>query len=469
MEDDSKGAAKMTPPARPDAAQAPTRTGGAPMVVGYVMNSYPIVSTTFIGREIAGLEAAGVEVRRYAIRTWDGPLVDSGDLHEREITQYLLTGSRRRLIGSALACLLGNPRGSLAAMAMVWRLYRADGHGIVRHVAYLLEAMVLVRLLLRDKVQHVHAHFATNSAAIAMLAEVMGGPGFSFTIHGPDELFTPHHISLKRKIEKARFVACISHFCRAQAMYFSEQSDWDKLRIVHCGVRPANYGRAGERRGGKDVLFVGRLDAVKGVPLLLEAFARVARDHPDARLRIVGDGPHRDRLTRQAAALGLPAEVFLGYRPQAEVAALLDTADMLVLPSFAEGVPVVLMEAMAARIPVIAPRVAGVAELVEDGVSGYVVPPGDVDSLAERLGTLLGDPALQRRMGEAGRRTVEAGFDTDAEAGWMAALISGAIAGRLPAGLRPAAPDETGDAPRNGSGDDTSAPQPALRPQQVAR
>jgi len=306
--------------------------------VGYVMNSYPMVSTTFIGREIAALEQQGLSINRYAIRPWPYALVDAGDLAEQARTHYLLTGSRLELLSAVVGQTLRNPFRLARAVRLTARLIGNARGGVIRHVAYLIEAMVLHRAAKADGVTHLHAHFSTNSTAVAMLTEILGGPSYSFTIHGPDEFFQPGEISLRLKIARARFVACISHFCRSQAMLFSDQAHWGKLKIVHCGVTPANYGTRPRAAFGQHVLFVGRLDAVKGVPLLLEAFATARRRHPAARLTVVGDGPARAALEAQAAALGIAgATTFTGHKAQREVAALFEEADMLVLPSFAEG------------------------------------------------------------------------------------------------------------------------------------
>jgi glycosyltransferase involved in cell wall biosynthesis len=291
--------------------------------------------------------------------------------------------------------------------------------------------------LRRKGVVHLHNHFANSSGSVAMLTSVISGIPFSFTEHGPAIFFEPARWRIDEKVARARFVACISHFCRSQIMLFSDQAHWGKLAIVHCGVMPERYGQAprnasGGHASGGHVLFVGRLDPVKGVPLLLQAFAAVRARHPGARLSVVGDGPARGALEAQAQDLGAEGVSFLGYRTQDEVAALLEQADMLVLPSFAEGVPVVLMEAMASRIPVIASQVAGVPELVADGVSGFVVPPGDLATLTDRLDRLLADPDLCARMGQAGRAAVVAGFDVDREAAWLLALFRGQGTGLRP-------------------------------------
>ena len=222
-------------------------------------------------------------------------------------------------------------------------------------------------------------------------------------------------------------------------MLFSDRAHWPKLKIVHCGVDPARYDASGPR-DGHHLAFVGRLDAVKGVPLLLEALAEARKSLPDLRLTLVGDGPDREALLDQARALDLSEAVeFAGYLSQTEVAALLAYADCLVLPSFAEGVPVVLMEAMAARVPVVTTRIAGVPELVEDGVSGLLVPPGDVHALQAAIERLLYDKHLCRDVGEAGRLRVEVEFASDHEAAWLAALFAGYSAGVPPKSLRPKA------------------------------
>ena len=280
---------------------------------------------------------------------------------------------------------------------------------------------MLAHHLRRESVTHLHNHIAKSSCTVAMLASQLSGIPYSFTLHGPDIFFAPEHWRLDEKIARARFVACISDFARAQAMLFSDQAHWPKLKIVHCGVDPARYDATGPR-DGHHLAFVGRLDAVKGVPLLLEALAEARKSLPDLRLTLVGDGPDREALLDQARALDLSEAVeFAGYLSQTEVAALLAYADCLVLPSFAEGVPVVLMEAMAARLPVIATRVGGVSELVEDGVSGLLVPPGDVASLTQAIKQVM--KSDRAAMGQAGRAAVEAGFDIGTEAKRLAHLL----------------------------------------------
>lgn len=256
-----------------------------------------------------------------------------------------------------------------------------------------------------------------------MLTAKLADIPFSFTLHGPTELFAPESWHIGEKVAQAALVVCISHFARSQIMLFSDPAHWHKLRIVHCGVTPARYDPQPAAGTGVKLLFVGRLAPVKGLRVLFEAFKAARAVVPDLTLRVIGDGPDRSWVDEQAAHIG-GIEV-LGYRSQAEVAQTLGQSDALVLPSFAEGVPVALMEAMVSARPVIATRVGGVAELVEDGISGMLVAPGDVQSLTKAMIQLGQEDDLRRKMGIAGRAKVCSEFDINKEAQWLKALFEG--------------------------------------------
>ena len=383
-----------------------------------------MISHTFIMREVHALRRLGIEVLTCTMRpSFRKDFTGVNEIVAVDETFCVSHAARKPLglLAAHLAILKRTPGRWVSALALAWKTRPPGAKALLWQLFYFLESAVLARHLRRAGVVHLHNHFANSSCSVAMLTSEISGIPFSFTLHGPAIFYEPMHWRLDEKIARARFVSCISHFARSQAMYFSDPAHWDKLQIVHCGVTPAAYGRRARDSYGRHVLFVGRLDAIKGVPLLLAAFAAARKRFPDAQLSIAGDGPARAALEAQAASLGLGESVtFLGYRSQQEVAALLEEADMLVLPSFAEGLPVVLMEALASRIPVIASAVAGVPELVEDGVSGFVIPAGHLGALADRLERLLADPALCRRMGEAGRAKVEAEFDISREAAQLA-------------------------------------------------
>ena len=423
--------------------------------VAYLTGEYPKASHTFILREIAALEAAGVAVIPCAIRRpRPAELIGPEEEGEHARTFYVIAAARRAplaLVRAHLGYLLRAPGRYLAAAALARRTVAPGAKAALWQLFHFVEAGLLARHLQGRGVRHLHNHFAGSSATVAMLAARMAGLSYSLSLHGPADFAAPDRIALGPKIAGARFAACISHFARAQAMMATDPVHWDRLHIVHCGVEPERYdapagdGAGDDTPAGPRLLFVGRLAAVKGLPVLFDALARLRPRHPDLVLEIVGDGPDRTALEERAAARGLGAHVrFLGYRSQAEVAARLTATDVFVLPSFAEGVPVVLMEAMAARRPVVATRVAGVGELVEDGVSGFTVPPGDPESLADRIGLLLDDPARRAAMGAAGRAAVEAGFDIRHEAARLARILAHALdAAAPPLGLRPAVSSDT--------------------------
>jgi glycosyltransferase involved in cell wall biosynthesis len=395
--------------------------------VAYLTGEYPKVSHTFIEREVAAVRAAGIPVITCTVRRAAPKDVLSDQKAIEAATFCVLDAAKNplHLIAAHGRCLVRSPGAWLSALRLALRTRAPGVKALLWQLFYFVEAGVLADHLRAQGARHLHNHFGNSSCSVAMLASALSGIPFSFTEHGPAIFFEPERWALGEKIARARFVVAISHFCRSQLMLFSDPAHWDKIAIVHCGVDPSAYGQTPRDTFGKRMIFVGRLDPVKGALLLLEAFAKAQAIHPDARLTIVGDGAARAAAEARAATLGITTAVsFLGYRMQGEVAALLEQADMLVLPSFAEGVPVVLMEAMASRIPVIASRVAGVSELVEDGTAGFTVPPGDVDTLANRMTQLMADPARARAMGEAGRRVVEDQFDIRQEGVWLAKIFA---------------------------------------------
>jgi len=410
--------------------------------IAYLSGEYPRATDTFIQREVAQLRAQGMEVLTCSIRKTDSKHHVGPEQRAEFATTFQVQQTARnpvRLLAAHLSVLRRAPKRWAQAATLAWRIAPPGLRAGLWQLFYFLQAAVLADYLRRHAVTHLHNHFANSSCSVTLLASKMSGIPFSFTMHGPAIFYEPMYWRIDEKIAQARFVSCISHFCRAQGMMFADQSHWDKLKIVHCGIDPEKYGQEDRTPFGKRIIFVGRLDAVKGVPLLLDAVAALREKHPDMHVSIVGDGPHRAQLEQQAKALGLEGILhFLGYQSQDAVAGLLAEADMLVLPSFAEGVPVVLMEAMAARLPVIASQVAGVSELVEDGVSGYLIPAGDVQRLIARLDHLLSHPERGTAMGDAGRAKVVAEFNIQTEAAWLKTLLTAEDPAPLP--LRPDAP-----------------------------
>ena len=410
--------------------------------VAYLTGEYPRATDTFIQREVAALRALGLTVETCSIRRTDAVHhVGPEQRAEAAATFHVLDAAKapKTMLAAHWTALRTDPKRYLSALRLAWRTRAPGAKAALYQLIYFAEAAVLAAHMRARGVTHLHNHIATASCTVAMLASKLSGIPFSFTLHGPDIFFEPHRWRLDAKIAEARFVACISHFCRAQAMNFSRQTDWSKLHIVHCGVDPALYNGAPRKRDAR-LLFVGRLAGVKGVPVLFSALEQVIGAHPGVHLTLIGDGPERSALEAEAAArLPQGAVTFAGYKNQAEVAAALTETDIFVLPSFAEGVPVVLMEAMAAAVPVVTTHVAGIPELVEDGVHGALVPAGDPAALSAALDGLLSDPQGAARMGLAGRTKVTADFNSAEEAARLSRLIAAYSAGEsgLPVRIDP--------------------------------
>ncbi|MEO1196953.1 MAG: glycosyltransferase [Pseudomonadota bacterium] len=395
-----------------------------PAPIAYLASEYPALSHTFIQREIDGVRATGRTVLTASLRRTSGHHI-AGEAEARDAAEtfYVIeNGKRPKVVLAALGAALKSGRLGRAA-ALAWRMRAPGARGALWQLFYLVEAMVLAKHLTGRGVAHLHCHFENAGCSVAMLTSTLSDIPFSFTLHGPSIFFEPRLQRLDEKIARARFVACISDFARSQGMIFADRTHWDKMKIIHCGVDPDRYGNM-RAEAGQHLVFVGRLAAVKGVAMLLRAVAELAPSHPDLKLTLIGDGPERAGLETLSRQLGVAAQVtFAGARTQAEVAETLATANLFVLPSFAEGVPVVLMEAMAARVPVITTQIAGIPELVEDGVSGRLVPPGNLPELVAAIKEVLADPSAARAMGDAGRIKIEAEFDIAKEAVKIAGLF----------------------------------------------
>lgn len=407
--------------------------------IAYLTGEYPRATDTFIQREVAGLRQNGIEVLTCSIRqTGVEHLVGDEQKTEAANTFYVLNVAKSplHLLRCHIRALRRAPGRYFRALKLALKTRPAGAKNLLYQLFYFAEAAVLADHLLQNNITHLHNHIAKASCTVAMITSEMSGIPYSFTLHGPDIFFEPHHWRLDEKIARATFVACISHFCRSQAMAFSAPTHWGKLHIVHCGVDPSRYDDVPDtNKTGNNLLFVGRLAAVKGLPVLFEALSELQKDHPDIRLTLIGDGPDRAALETLARPLGEMVK-FVGYKSQTEVAQTLRTTDALVLPSFAEGLPVVLMEAMAARLPVITTRIAGVPELVEDGTSGVLVPAGDVEALTAGIARVLTDAELRKSMGKKGQEKVLQEFDIAGETSWLAQIFTAYQNGQR-IGLRP--------------------------------
>jgi len=408
------------------AAPATHDAAGAALRVAYVVNHYPKVSHSFIRREIQALEQLGIAVQRIAVRGWDDKLVDRRDVAEREITQYVLGRGAGPLLAAFAHALVTRPGRLFAALALATRIGRRADKSIAHHWIYVVEACLVARYVERAGARHLHAHFGTNSASVAMFAAMLSGLPFSFTAHGPEEFERARGIALPEKIRRAAFVVAISAFCRSQLYRWVEHEHWRKVEVVHCGLDPAFHeGQAQPAANARRFVCVGRLCEEKGQLLLVEALKVLKDRGVEAELVFAGDGELRGALDERVRALGLAPQVRVtGWISSDQVRAEIEQARALALPSFAEGLPVVIMEAMALRRPVISTYVAGIPELVVDGQSGWLIPAGDVQRIADAMQACLqASDASLAAMGAAARERALARHDVNTEAARLAALL----------------------------------------------
>jgi glycosyltransferase involved in cell wall biosynthesis len=383
--------------------------------VGYLVSEYPAKSHTFIRREIDALRMHGVPIRIFSIRR---PPRQSGDSTSYraafEETWYLLPASVATLASVHGGALLRRPIAYFRVLRLALR-HRVPGlRSMIWALFHFVEAIVLAHELKRRRVRHLHNHFANSGANVGFLASRFLGLPWSLTLHGISDTDYPAGPLLGRKIEAARFVVCASYFMRAQAMRAVSREQWHKITVVRCALNLADIPQSSRLRsiGPVRMICVSRLSPEKGLEGLLDAFASVRAQHVDAVLTIVGDGPELPRILDCIRVHRLGDHVaLLGALSEEDTLLQIAQSDLLVLASFMEGLPIVLVEAMALGLPVIAPRLAGIPELVTDEQHGFLFCPSDWDDLAKKIMRLVTDPTLLNGLGRACRAKVEAEFD----------------------------------------------------------
>lgn len=400
------------------------------MRIAYFINQYPMVSHSFIRREIMSLERAGIDIERIALRGWGNDLADADDQREREKTSYVLKGGVGNLALVTVLSLVSHPVRWISAVRLAFKMAKKSLRPWPVHLVYFAEACLLSKWLNAFKAEHLHAHFGTNSTEVAMLASVMSGKTYSFTVHGPDEFDMPESIGLREKVRRSAFVVAISSFGRSQIYRWINANDWEKVKVVHCGLERAFYDVAAVPVASRRRLVcVGRLCEQKGQLLLLKAAHLLLRKGVDFELVLAGNGELREKIESEIVALGLGAKVRVtGWISSSQVREELLASRALVLPSFAEGLPVVIMEAMSLRRPVLTTYIAGIPELVQHGVNGWLFPSGSVEELAFAMEACLSMPAAQiERMGEQARQRVLERHDIERETNKIAAHFRNVI------------------------------------------
>ncbi|MBI5891280.1 MAG: glycosyltransferase family 4 protein [Nitrosomonadales bacterium] len=382
-----------------------------------------MISHSFIRREINALERQGVDILRISLNGWDAPLMNEEDREERKLTHYASQGGAFPLLGAMLRMLVTRPGHFLSTLALTLSMARNSERSLPYHLAYLAEACRIVPWMESFGATHLHAHFGTNSAEIAMLANALGGPPYSFTLHGQNELLFG---GFAEKSRRAAFVVAISSYGRSQMFRRIRHELWQKIKVVHCGLE-ASYLDSEPAPVPADmrVVCVGRLCEAKGQLLLIEAVQRLAQKGIRFELVLAGDGEMRADLEALIARYRLEGQVRItGWLSAAQVRDQILEARGMILPSFSEGLPVVIMEAMALRRPVLSTYVAGIPELVQPGKTGWLFPPGSLDDLVEAIEDLLSkSPEELQRMGDAAHLRVLERHSVDTEAAKLAKLF----------------------------------------------
>jgi glycosyltransferase involved in cell wall biosynthesis len=396
-------------------------------ILGYLTSAYARASDTFIRGEVRQLRKLGFTVHTFSIRRAEPEQVVSEDVRQEQAsTEYLLDGKKGRLLSGAIQTALARPGRFFKAFALAQRCSPSGLKARIWHLAYVIEAAYLAGRLRAKGVQHLHNHIGENSATVAMLAAAMADIPFSLTIHGPGEFDHPMEIALGEKIRRSAFVAAISSFGRSQLWRWCAADQWRKIHIVHCGVDESFLGQTPSAPPDNPRLVsIGRLSEQKGQLVLVEAAAAVARDGTKFELVLIGDGPMRVQLETAIQRSGLNGIVRLaGWMDSAAIRRELIASRALVMPSFAEGLPVVIMEALALGRPVLSTAIAGIPELVRDGVNGWLVAAGSASELADGFRRILRTPPADlARMGEAGADAVGREHNAAIEAGKLAELF----------------------------------------------
>lgn len=396
------------------------------MQIAYLVNQYPKTSHSFIRREIQALETLGLSVKRYTLRHTSEPLADPADKDELPRTEAVIGNPLVTHMLTGLGTIARQPINFLKTAWLAMRLGMASDRPALMHLVYLLEAAVIAGWMKRDAVSHLHVHFGTNSAAVGLFAHRLSGIPWSFTVHGPEEFDRAPMLALREKAKSSSFIACVSSFGRSQFWRWIDFADWQKVKVIHCGL-DQSFLEAPEKSAPLQphLICIGRLSEQKGQMLLVEAAHLLRQRGIDFTITLVGDGPLRRELEAAVARHGLQSSIiFAGWRSGAEVRNEIMNARALVLPSFAEGLPVVIMEAMALERPVVTTYIAGIPELVIDGECGWLVPAGDAETLADAMAEALSAPAERMRlMGSEARRRALLRHDALTEAKKLKALF----------------------------------------------
>jgi len=379
--------------------------------LGYLVSRYPAISHTFILREVLELRRAGFQIHVASINGLDRPPSEltTEEREEAKRVFFVKAAGTRAALRAHCSVALRRPTVYLKAMWFAARLGGVDIPKIIMGLLYFVEAVMVGRWMEQRNLRHLHVHFATPAATVGLILTKVFPFTFSITVHGPDEFYEVRGYLLKEKIASAAFLCSIGLYARSQLMKVCGVEHWHKIELTPLGVDPDRFAPQPARTAGSifEVICVGRLVPAKGQHVLLTAIQRLRLRGRFINLRLVGDGPDRASLEQAARRLGIQESIiFEGSVNQDRIQALFARADVFALASFAEGIPVVLMEAMAMEIPCVATWITGIPELIRDSIDGLLVAPSDDGAMADAIARLMDDGELRKRLGAAGRRRV---------------------------------------------------------------
>lgn len=398
-----------------------------PSRVGYLLSRYPAISHTFFLKEVVGLRDRGVVVEVASVNPPDRPRIELPQQEATEADRTFYIKPTNLFTGGLEVLLLAirHPLVVLRGLNTALRLGGWDLKRLAFTIFYLAEALLVGNWMRRRSISHLHVHFGGAVASVGMLTAKAWRIPWSLTLHGPDEFFDQEHFFLRQKIESASFVICISDFCRSQVLRIAPELDDERLETARLGVNcealcPSTALRTpGQTACGEwpismplKLVCTGRMVPAKGHRILLEALALALKSGTDFSCTLIGDGPERPYLQALAKRLGVADRIrFLGAMAHELTLSEVARADVFVLASFAEGLPVALMEAMALGIPCISTTIAAIPELIHDMESGLIVSPANATALCDAIRRLAHDPELRLQLGRNARAMVETRYN----------------------------------------------------------
>jgi glycosyltransferase involved in cell wall biosynthesis len=422
-------APQVLPSSSPQATRAQGSEVAGPISVAYLTSQYPTLSMSFFLREVLELRALGLRLDVVSVNLPDRPeeRLTAEEAAEARNAYHLKRHGLKGVLAANIKTLSTNFAGYWRGLGMALRLGGLDLKRLFFHFMYFMEALMVGVWMKQKRHHHLHVHLGSQAATVGMYVRCIFGVGFSITVHGPDEFYDATAQCLTEKIAAADFICCISFFCRSQLMKFSPYEHWHKLIVSRLGVNTEDFSPKPVRQSPSTfvILCVGRLVPAKGQHQLIDAVDRLARQGRSVRLHLVGAGPDYDSLRHRASQCQAPETiVFEGPVNHDRIRALYDAADLFCIPSFAEGIPIVLMEAMAMGIPCVSTQIAGIPELIRNGVDGLLVPASDLDGLASALATLMDEPELRQRLSNSSRARIAEHYDLRRNVEKLAAIFA---------------------------------------------